>query len=81
MSARILSARDLQTVINAMRVAAEVYLTDALANRNTQGPERITAQFLSQQAEALRLADALEAAETAIPTDAHLPAFLRRQAE
>ncbi len=71
MSARLLPAADVQVIISACRAAAELYLRDALMARAVGSSP---APFLHQQAEALRIADDLEAR-------GELPAFIRRQAD
>jgi hypothetical protein len=52
-------------VANALRVAAEVYGTDA---RNLAHQDRTAQQFLKQQADALTLADLFDGADTVTVT-------------
>jgi hypothetical protein len=78
-SARILSGDDVATVINALKVAAEVYLRDAIAMRGEAGSPRLVGEFLKQQHDTVRLIQ--ELSDTLTYPDAHLPCFLRRQAD
>lgn len=53
-----------QTLINALRVAAEQYAADAQNCSKTPGHDRMALQFKAQSGEALGLADEIENAAT-----------------
>jgi len=70
----IIRDKDVQVVIGALYVAAEIYLRDAISSRVCNLDTPLTRQFLEQQEQALRVAAELERSGC-------LPMFLRKQAE
>lgn len=65
------------TIVNALRVAAERYTEDATGTRKTS--ERVAAQFDSQAKEATRLADANRGGRTARSRLSRMPAGVTSQ--